>query len=112
MYCRTRRRSGSSIVVLGGEDTIKTRLPDDYLGHSDNQTTDLEMLTMMSVNQDNGNYNFYRTFFLLFCFYENLVFFVNWFCFYNGNPYYFDMVYLEKFNLLMRKKPTTKQKFV
>lgn len=58
VFHRPRRRSGSSIVVLGGtEDVIKSRLAvDDYLVQSGYQTDnkDLEMLTMLSVNQDNG----------------------------------------------------------
>lgn len=72
---RPRRRSGSSIVVLGCEETIKSSLPgvDDYMGHCDYQGeiggdqkqlhssagVDLEMLTMLSVNQDNGNYIYF-----------------------------------------------------
>lgn len=45
---RTRRRSGSSIVVLGGDDTLKPSLPiDDY-------QEDFEMYNMISANQDNG----------------------------------------------------------
>jgi hypothetical protein len=48
LFFRPRRRSGSSIVVLGGDDTLKPRLPpDDY------QET-LDMYTMISLNQDNG----------------------------------------------------------
>ncbi|XP_062554488.1 protein PALS1 isoform X3 [Armigeres subalbatus] len=44
----TRRRSGSSIVVLGGDDTLKPSLPiDDY-------QEDFEMYNMISANQDNG----------------------------------------------------------
>ncbi|XP_059610742.1 protein PALS1 isoform X2 [Phlebotomus argentipes] len=43
---RPRRRSGSSIVVVGGEDSMKD--------HHHQQPCDLEMLTMLSVNQDNG----------------------------------------------------------
>ncbi|XP_055695100.1 protein PALS1 isoform X2 [Lutzomyia longipalpis] len=43
---RQRRRSGSSIVVVGGEDSVKD--------HHHHQASDLEMLTMLSVNQDNG----------------------------------------------------------
>lgn len=64
IHFRPRRRSGSSILVLGGDDTtLKARLPvDDYLSHIDSQHTNentesgvnLEMLTMLSVNQDNG----------------------------------------------------------
>ncbi|XP_058117237.1 protein PALS1 [Anopheles coustani] len=43
-----RRRSGSSIVVLGGDDTLKPSIPiDDY-------QEDLEMYNMLAVNQDNG----------------------------------------------------------
>ncbi|XP_055643749.1 uncharacterized protein LOC129779964 isoform X2 [Toxorhynchites rutilus septentrionalis] len=45
---RSRRRSGSSIVVLGGDDTLKPNLPiDDYQG-------DFEMYNMIAANQDNG----------------------------------------------------------
>lgn len=45
---RTRRRSGSSIVVLDGDDTLKPSLPiDDY-------QEDFEMYNMISANQDNG----------------------------------------------------------
>ncbi|XP_058454995.1 uncharacterized protein LOC131432624 isoform X2 [Malaya genurostris] len=45
---RSRRRSGSSIVVLGGDDTLKPSLPiDDY-------QEDFEMYNMISANQDNG----------------------------------------------------------
>ncbi|XP_055700690.1 protein PALS1 isoform X3 [Phlebotomus papatasi] len=46
MTKRPRRRSGSSIVVVGGEDSVKD--------HHHHQASDLEMLTMLSVNQDNG----------------------------------------------------------
>ncbi|XP_040161707.1 MAGUK p55 subfamily member 5-A isoform X3 [Anopheles arabiensis] len=43
-----RRRSGSSIVVLGGDDTLKPSIPiDDY-------QEDLEMYNMLAANQDNG----------------------------------------------------------
>uniref|UniRef100_A0AAG5CZR2 Guanylate kinase-like domain-containing protein n=1 Tax=Anopheles atroparvus TaxID=41427 RepID=A0AAG5CZR2_ANOAO len=43
-----RRRSGSSIVVLGGDDTLKPAIPiDDY-------QEDLEMYNMLAANQDNG----------------------------------------------------------
>ncbi|XP_037931817.1 myosin-G heavy chain-like [Teleopsis dalmanni] len=55
-----RRRSGSSIVVIDGDD-LKPCLPDDYISsqhyrqHSgDIKEIDQEMLTMLSVNQDNG----------------------------------------------------------
>ncbi|XP_053952167.1 uncharacterized protein LOC128859307 isoform X3 [Anastrepha ludens] len=55
-----RRRSGSSIVVIDGDD-LKPCLPDDYISsqhyrqHSgDSKEIDQEMLTMLSVNQDNG----------------------------------------------------------
>uniref|UniRef100_A0A6E8V2K7 Guanylate kinase-like domain-containing protein n=1 Tax=Anopheles coluzzii TaxID=1518534 RepID=A0A6E8V2K7_ANOCL len=45
---RPRRRSGSSIVVLGGDDTLKPSIPiDDY-------QEDLEMYNMLAANQDNG----------------------------------------------------------
>ncbi|XP_062714438.1 protein PALS1 isoform X5 [Aedes albopictus] len=45
---RTRRRSGSSIVVLGGDDTLKPSLPiDDY-------QEEVELYNMISANQDNG----------------------------------------------------------
>ncbi|XP_055550786.1 protein PALS1 isoform X5 [Wyeomyia smithii] len=45
---RSLRRSGSSIVVLGGDDTLKPSLPiDDY-------QEDFEMYNMISANQDNG----------------------------------------------------------
>ncbi|XP_037935702.1 uncharacterized protein LOC119669758 isoform X2 [Teleopsis dalmanni] len=57
---RPRRRSGSSIVVIDGDD-LKPCLPDDYISsqhyrqHSgDIKEIDQEMLTMLSVNQDNG----------------------------------------------------------
>ncbi|XP_054731347.1 uncharacterized protein LOC129239676 isoform X2 [Anastrepha obliqua] len=57
---RPRRRSGSSIVVIDGDD-LKPCLPDDYISsqhyrqHSgDSKEIDQEMLTMLSVNQDNG----------------------------------------------------------
>nr|XP_019532860.1 MAGUK p55 subfamily member 5-A isoform X5 [Aedes albopictus] len=44
----TRRRSGSSIVVLGGDDTLKPSLPiDDY-------QEEVELYNMISANQDNG----------------------------------------------------------
>uniref|UniRef100_A0A0K8UQR0 MAGUK p55 subfamily member 5 n=1 Tax=Bactrocera latifrons TaxID=174628 RepID=A0A0K8UQR0_BACLA len=55
-----RRRSGSSIVVIDGDD-LKPCLPDDYISsqhyrqHSgESKEIDQEMLTMLSVNQDNG----------------------------------------------------------
>lgn len=58
--CRPRRRSGSSIVVIDGDD-LKPCLPDDYISsqhyrqHSgESKEIDQEMLTMLSVNQDNG----------------------------------------------------------
>lgn len=71
LFCRPRRRSGSSIVVIDGDD-LKPCLPDDYISgqhyrqsftstgnsaiSSDNQPEiDQEMLTMLSLNQDNGN---------------------------------------------------------
>nr|XP_036215175.1 uncharacterized protein LOC106622510 isoform X3 [Bactrocera oleae] len=57
---RPRRRSGSSIVVIDGDD-LKPCLPDDYISsqhyrqHSgESKEIDQEMLTMLSVNQDNG----------------------------------------------------------
>ncbi|XP_020715927.1 uncharacterized protein LOC101460084 isoform X2 [Ceratitis capitata] len=58
---RPRRRSGSSIVVIDGDD-LKPCLPDDYISsqhyrqHSGDskEMIDQEMLTMLSVNQDNG----------------------------------------------------------
>ncbi|ETN59342.1 hypothetical protein AND_009059 [Anopheles darlingi] len=54
-YCQTpeesgrpRRRSGSSIVVLGGDDTLKPSIPiDDY-------QQELEMYNMLAAEQDNG----------------------------------------------------------
>ncbi|XP_067635690.1 uncharacterized protein sdt isoform X3 [Eurosta solidaginis] len=57
---RPRRRSGSSIVVIDGDD-LKPCLPDDYISSQhyrqnsgDIKEIDQEMLTMLSVNQDNG----------------------------------------------------------
>uniref|UniRef100_A0A182MG91 Guanylate kinase-like domain-containing protein n=1 Tax=Anopheles culicifacies TaxID=139723 RepID=A0A182MG91_9DIPT len=48
VWNRPRRRSGSSIVVLGGDDTLKPSIPiDDY-------QEDLEMYNMLAANQDNG----------------------------------------------------------
>lgn len=58
---RTRRRSGSSIVVLGGDDTLKPSLPiDDY-------QEEVELYNMISANQDNGKFRqmmFMHIFFL------------------------------------------------
>ncbi|XP_055846624.1 uncharacterized protein LOC129912432 [Episyrphus balteatus] len=54
-----RRRSGSSIVVIDGDD-LKPCLPDDYISnqhyrtHSDTKDIDPTMLTMISSNQDKG----------------------------------------------------------
>uniref|UniRef100_A0A1B0AN10 Uncharacterized protein n=1 Tax=Glossina palpalis gambiensis TaxID=67801 RepID=A0A1B0AN10_9MUSC len=55
-----RRRSGSSIVVIDGDD-LKPCLPDDYISgqhyrqpSDDSKEIDQEMLTMLSLNQDNG----------------------------------------------------------
>lgn len=59
---RPRRRSGSSIVVLGGSDSIDDYIKSDTIEHyriTDNtyrDSHDLEMLTMMPTNQDNGKY--------------------------------------------------------
>lgn len=60
LYFRPRRRSGSSIVVIDGDD-LKPCLPDDYITgqhyrqHSgEGKEIDQEMLTMLPVNQDNG----------------------------------------------------------
>uniref|UniRef100_A0A1B0A152 Uncharacterized protein n=1 Tax=Glossina pallidipes TaxID=7398 RepID=A0A1B0A152_GLOPL len=57
---RPRRRSGSSIVVIDGDD-LKPCLPDDYISgqhyrqpSDDSKEIDQEMLTMLSLNQDNG----------------------------------------------------------
>ncbi|XP_055909066.1 uncharacterized protein LOC129943983 isoform X2 [Eupeodes corollae] len=56
---RPRRRSGSSIVVIDGDD-LKPCLPDDYISnqhyrtHSDTKDIDPTMLTMISTNQDKG----------------------------------------------------------
>lgn len=64
IYSRPRRRSGSSIVVLGG-DSIEDYINSDNIDHFHrlNDGTyretpnDLEMLTMMSINQDNGKFS-------------------------------------------------------
>lgn len=59
-FFRPRRRSGSSIVVIGGEDSLKARLPDDCISHAeihhhpDLQSNDPAMIMMMPINQDNG----------------------------------------------------------
>lgn len=61
MYFRNRRRSSVNLNSLN-EETIKSRLPfDDYLGHGEyhdesKKDVELEMLTMLSVNQDNGEW--------------------------------------------------------
>ncbi|XP_031626872.1 uncharacterized protein LOC116343112 isoform X4 [Contarinia nasturtii] len=57
---RPRRRSGSSIVVLSGSDSIDDYIKSDNIEHyriTDGTYRDshnLEMLTMMPMNQDNG----------------------------------------------------------
>ncbi|KAL5275154.1 MPP5 family protein [Megaselia abdita] len=56
----SRRRSGSSIVVIDGDD-LKPCLPDDYiLNHqpiySDNEDFDKDMLKMLQINQGNGSH--------------------------------------------------------
>lgn len=64
---RPRRRSGSSIVVLGADDSLTSRYSiDDYIksdnidhhhsGSNEQDAQYLEMLTMLSVNQDNGKW--------------------------------------------------------
>lgn len=64
-FHRPRRRSGSSIVVLGADDSLTSRYSiDDYIksdnidhhhsGSNEQDAQYLEMLTMLSVNQDNG----------------------------------------------------------
>lgn len=59
---RPRRRSGSSIVVLGGSDSIDDYIKSDTIEHyritdgTYRDSHDIEMLTMMPVNQDNGMY--------------------------------------------------------
>lgn len=63
IFFRNRRRSSVNLNSLG-EETIKSRLPfDDYLGHGEyhdesKKDVELEMLTMLSVNQDNGEWIF------------------------------------------------------
>lgn len=61
LFFRPRRRSGSSIVVLGGdsiEDFIKSDNIDQFYRLNDGTyretSNELEMLTMMPVNQENG----------------------------------------------------------
>lgn len=74
LFSRQRRRSGSSIVVVGGDDSLKNRYQlDDYLSDTNNPAdvhqyaqgthhhhhqlnSDIEMLTMLSVNQNNGEW--------------------------------------------------------
>ncbi|XP_055303206.1 uncharacterized protein LOC129568883 isoform X3 [Sitodiplosis mosellana] len=57
---RPRRRSGSSIVVLGGSDSIDDYIKSDNIEHyritdgTYRDSHDLEMLTMMPMNQENG----------------------------------------------------------
>lgn len=66
-FSRPRRRSGSSIVVLGG-DSIEDYINSDNIDHFHrlNDGTyretpnDLEMLTMMSINQDNGKFSMHK----------------------------------------------------
>lgn len=58
LFCRSRRRSGSSIVVIDGDD-LKPCLPDDYIHsyphkYSDNEDFDKDMLKMLQRNQGNG----------------------------------------------------------
>lgn len=61
LHFRNRRRSSVNLNSLN-EETIKSRLPfDDYLGHGEyhdesKKDVELEMLTMLSVNQDNGEW--------------------------------------------------------
>lgn len=63
LFCRPRRRSGSSIVVLGGSDSIDDYIKSDNIEHyritdgTYRDSHDLEMLTMMPINQDNGMYH-------------------------------------------------------
>ena len=62
-YHRPRRRSGSSIVVLGGSDSIDDYIKSDNIEHyritdgTYRDSHDLEMLTMMPINQENGMYH-------------------------------------------------------
>lgn len=65
---RSRRRSGSSIVVIDGDD-LKPCLPDDYIHshqhkYSDSEDFDKNMLKMLHINQGNGKFPFLGLFFI------------------------------------------------
>lgn len=54
---RPRRRSGSSIVVVGGEEPFKARLPEgDYPLSATAPPQDLDMLMMLSLSGDPGKF--------------------------------------------------------
>lgn len=57
---RSRRRSGSSIIVIDGDD-LKPCLPDDYIHihqqkYSEDKDFDKDMLKMLNINQGNGKF--------------------------------------------------------